>query len=143
MFYWDTSAILKLYVPERDSSYFLNLIADTDHQVLTSTIAAMELLCAFERKEHTGDIKSGGADAAFDQFLLDIRKSRIIEVPYGGDVVQTARKLIGAVAEQGILIRSLDLIHVSSAIAANARSVVATDLRLRQVAAIAGLRLLP
>jgi len=82
MMYWDTSAILKLYVPEKDSAYFLDLIARTDEQVLTSAIASMELLCAFERKERDGDIKPGGADAAFDKFLNDTRRGRIIEVPY-------------------------------------------------------------
>jgi uncharacterized protein len=143
MMYWDTSAILKLYVPEADSAYFLNLATRTEEQVLTSVIATMELLCAFERKERIGELKSGGATAAFEQFLNDTRRGRIIEIPYGRDVVEEARKLLGRISGPQALIRSLDMIHVASAIVAKAKSVVATDLRLRQVASCASLKLLP
>ena len=141
--YWDTSAILKLYVRERDSDYFLNLVARAEEQFLTSAIASMELLCALERKERNGDLKSGGANAAFERFLNDTRRGRIVEIPYGRDVLEEARKLFGYVSDRRILIRSLDMIHIASAIAVKAKSVVATDSRLRQVASLASVKLLP
>ena len=143
MMYWDTSAVVKLYVRERDSGYFLSLLAGTDEQLATSAIASMELLCTLERKERDGDLKPGGAGAAFDQFLHDTGRGRIIEIPYGRDVIREAQKLIRIISRQRILIRSLDMIHVASAIAVKATSVVATDSRLRQVAALANLKLLP
>lgn len=143
MIYWDTSALLKLYASETDSPYFVHLATTTEDQVLTSAIASMELLCAFERKEQTGGLKSGGAKAAFEQFLGDTRRGRIIEVPYGRDVVEEARRLLALVTDRGMLIRSLDMIHVASAIAVRAKSIVATDLRLRQVASFANMKVLP
>jgi len=143
MMYWDTSAVVKLYAREQDSGYFLNLIAGTDEQVVTSAIASMELFCALERKERSGDIKPGGAGTAFDQFLNDIRRGRIIEIPYGHYVIQEARKLIEPVSRRRILIRTLDRIHIASAVAVKATWVVATDSRLRQVASLANLKLFP
>ena len=143
MWYWDTSAILKLYIHERDSGYFLGLVSETEDQIVTSTIASIELLCALERKERNGDIKPGGAAAAFDRFLDDAGRGRIVEIPFGRDVIQEARRLIGLVSHRRILIRSLDMIHVASAVAAKATCLVATDSRLRQVASLADLNLLP
>jgi predicted nucleic acid-binding protein len=134
---------MKLYVYETDTPYFVQLVTGTKEQVLTSSIASMELLCAFGRKERNGNLKSGGAKATFEQFLNDTQRGRIIEVPYSRDVVEEARKLLRLVTDPRILIRSLDMIHLASAIAAKATSIAATDLRLRQVAAFANIKLLP
>ena len=64
-------------------------------------------------------------------------------MPYSRDVVVEAQKLLGVLSNARILIRSLDMIHVASAISAKATSIAATDLRLRQVAASAKIKLLP
>jgi uncharacterized protein with PIN domain len=59
--YWDTSALVKLYVTEPDSSYFIQLIAKTDEPIISSAVAITEALCVFYRKEHALALKSGGA----------------------------------------------------------------------------------
>ena len=41
------------------------------------------------------------------------------------------------------MLRSLDLIHVASALECKAKTLVATDVRLREVAKLAGLQVLP
>ena len=143
MIYWDSCTLLKLYIPETDSDYFLDLIAATEEQVVTSAITSMELLCAFARKERNGHIKSGGAKAAFEQFMYDTRHGRIIEVPYGQDVVLQARNLLELLKSQKLLIRSLDMIHLASAVSLKAGAIVTTDDRLRQIAILAKQRLLP
>jgi predicted nucleic acid-binding protein len=50
--YWDTSALVKLYVTEADSSYFFQLISKTDEPIISSAVATAEALCVFYRKEH-------------------------------------------------------------------------------------------
>jgi predicted nucleic acid-binding protein len=143
--YWDTSALLKLYVPEDDSGYFLDLVVASDQPIVSSAIAAVELLCAVYRKESVGDLKSGGALAAYRRFLGDCRTGRIVLVPYG-DQVSTAAEGIVRLAfrrAQPVMVRSLDAIHVASAVTARARVMVATDARLRRVAAMARLKLAP
>jgi predicted nucleic acid-binding protein len=145
MTYWDSSALLKLYILEPDTPYFLQLVAGTDDQILTSTIAAIEILCATYRKESAGDLKPGGAAAAFDKYLDDVRLGRIIEIPFGKDVVDEARKLLkhGYGSHRRILIRSLDIIHVASAKVSGTKLVVATDTRLRDAASHANMKVLP
>jgi alpha-L-rhamnosidase len=70
---------------------------------------------------------------------------RILTIPFGRDVEFEAEKLIRHVfaRPQPVLVRSLDLIHLSMALSAGARTFVATDARLRNAAFLAGLKLLP
>lgn len=145
MIYWDTSAILKLYVAEEDSPNFLRLLASTEDQIVSSAIATMEMLCALHRKEHSGDLRPGGAEAIFRRFLADIEMGRIVTIPYGGDVMAEARKLVGLAFDRPrpLPVRSLDAIHVSSALVSKATALVATDKRVREIAALVRLKVLP
>jgi predicted nucleic acid-binding protein len=143
--YGDTSALLKLYAPEPDSPFFLQLLARTDEQIFTASVAAVEIQCALHRKEHFGDLKPGGAAAAIECYREDIRCGRVIEIPFGRDVLEEASNLINLAfrRKRRILIRSLDIIHLASAKAAGVRLMIATDARLREVASLVELRLLP
>lgn len=145
MVYWDTSALLKLYVGEPDSGFFLRLAENADEQIATSAIAAVEVLCSLIRKESSGALGRGGAHAIFSQFLTDSDAGRIVLVPYGPEVLVHAGRLarLAAGGPQPVLLRSLDAIHIATAMAAGAKTMVATDQRLRQVAGAVKLRLLP
>lgn len=145
MDYWDTSAILKLYVAEHDSTYFLRLIAEINEPILSSAIVTTEVLCALYRKQRAGDLKEGGANTIFRKFNADLRAGRIVTIPYGADVEAGAEKLIRlAFHDPGpVLIRSLDAIHIASALVGNAKRLVATDARLREAASLVGLKVLP
>ena len=145
MDYWDTSALLKLYVLERDSDFFLDRIASASEPISTSAIASAEVLCALLRKEAAGDLKRGSATWIFRRFGADCRAGRIMLIPYGDDVMLEAEKLARAAYEgrRRIMVRSLDLIHVASALSAGARRMVATDKRLRSLAEASKLEVLP
>jgi predicted nucleic acid-binding protein len=143
--YWDTSALLKLYLPEDDSGYFLDSVVTSDQPLVSSAIAAVEMLCAVYRKECIGDLKRGGALATYQRFLGDSREGRIVLVPYGEQVFTAAEEIVRLAFRRArpIMVRSLDAVHVASALTARARVMVATDTRLRQVAAMAKLKLAP
>lgn len=144
MIYWDASALLKLYVAEPDSPDF-DLIANTEDPIVSSAIVSTEVLCALYRKEHAGDLRPGAAKTVFRKFLSDAQTGRIILIPFGDDVVTKAEHLVKLAIEQPrpVLIRTLDVIHVSSALVSKARALVATDARLREVAALVRLKVLP
>ena len=145
MIYWDTSALLKLYVSEPDSTYFLDLAADTEHQIVSSVIAMTEVLCALHGMEHRRVLKRGGARRIYEEFLSDSEAGRIVTIPCGPDVAREARQLVELTSRQpaGFLIRSLDAIHVASAVTSKATFFVATDERLRRAAGLMGLKLRP
>jgi predicted nucleic acid-binding protein len=143
--YWDTSALLKLYAPEPDSAYFLERVAKGHRALLTADLAKVELFCALKRKEHAGDLQAGGAAALSESFERDVSAGRIVAVPYGQDVFTEVQHLVkrAYAASPVLMIRSLDAIHVASAILSKTKVVVATDVRLRDVAALMGLRTEP
>ncbi len=145
MNYWDTSALLKLYAPEDDSGYFWDLLASSGQPIVSSAIATAEVLCAVYRKECAGDLQSGGALALYQKFLGDCRDGRILLVPYGEQMLTAAEEIVRLAFRraQPVMVRSLDAIHVASAVTARARVMVATDTRLRKVAAMAQLKLAP
>ncbi len=145
MDYWDTSALLKLYAPEPDSAHFLARVAEGQRPLLTADLAAVELRCALQRKEHVGDLKEGGATALFERFTHDVAAGRIITVPYGPTVLEGVEQLVVRAysADPPVLIRSLDAVHVASALASRAAWVVATDTRLRDAATLVALRVAP
>lgn len=145
MTYWDTSAIFKLYVSESDSSFFLDLITQTQEQVTSSVILRVEVLCAAWRKEQSGEIKPGTANSVARKLNQHIEAGKVVLIPYGPNIVAEAEKLLQLIAKLTTrrMLRSLDTIHLASALEGKATSFVATDIRLREIAALAGLKVLP
>ena len=145
MDYWDTSAILKLYIPEHDSAYFLELITKTNAAILSSTIASVEIIGALLRKERAGDLRTGSPRTLLRRFRADCAAGRIMLIPFGADVIQEAERLamLAFQRRRPIMVRSLDLVHLATALSAKATTVVATDKRLRDLGALLQVRVLP
>ncbi|MDA1313988.1 MAG: type II toxin-antitoxin system VapC family toxin [Acidobacteria bacterium] len=144
MSYWDTSALLKLFAAEPDSPVFEER-ARQESLIACSAIVSTEMLCAMYRKEQLGDLTRGGARMALHQFQLDLDSGRILTIPYGQDVAIEAEKVVKAAfgPRQQLPLRSLDAIHVASALVAKSKVIVATDARLRNVAAFVGIAVYP
>lgn len=145
MNYWDTSALLKLYVREPDSPYFTSLVSSAASPLLTSDLARIEIYSALSRKERAGELETGAAEVLFASFQTDSTRGRIVTLPIGSDVLGEAIRLTRQAHGKTppLLIRSLDTLHVASALVSGANTVIATDSRLRQLAATAGLAQLP
>jgi len=143
--YWDTSALLKIYVPESDSEYFLELIGNAARPVFTSAIAGVEVCCALNRKQQAGDIRRTDAAHAMDRFARDCAEGRINQLACGGEMTIRAREIVelARTRRRPVMIRSLDAIHVASALSIRAAGIVTTDLRMREVARMANLKILP
>lgn len=145
MSYWDTSPILKLYAAEPDSQKFLDHVVRSRSVLLTSDLTRVELLSALMRKERAGDLGPGGATLLYGRFLADAAAGRIAMLPVGTDVLAEAAALVQAAytAPAPVMIRTLDVLHVATAVVARTGTLVATDVRMRAVATLAGLALFP
>jgi predicted nucleic acid-binding protein len=145
MDYWDTSTVVKLYVREPDSEDFLQLLDAAPKPMYSSTITDIELLCTLYRKEKTRNIPVGSGGRSYEKFREDCAAGHIVRVPYGDEVVSLAEEVVRAAFKRSrpILIRSLDVIHIATALTIKAKRVVTTDSRLREVAALNALALLP
>ncbi len=143
--YWDTSALLKLYVKESESTDCLRLLATATEAPRTSEFARVELYSALRRRELSGDLVSGGARALLRQFANDAGKGRFILVPSGRDVSAKSLELIDMACslDPPIMARSLDVLHLASALLVGCDTLVSTDKRQRELAKWADLKLLP
>lgn len=145
MNYWDVSALLKLYVPEADSDLFTELATGAQEAMLSSAVARAQVLCTLYRKEHFGDLNVNGAARAFRKFSADCEAGRILLVPYGPDLMDECERLVKLSYDRSrpVLIRALDVIHLASAVVSKADALVATDKRLRELAGVTGMPVLP
>ena len=145
MQYWDSSALVKLYVPEEDTEFFLRLSSAAGSTIHTSLIASVELVCAVLRAEVDGRIGSSAARQLIRQFDRDRESGRVVLREVGEAVREETVRLGETVFHRKppIMIRSLDLIHVATASVCGATHLVAVDKRLRDVASLLKLKVLP
>ena len=143
MVYWDTSALLKLYVSEPESAKLAEL-ASAKGPHLSSAIAPVEMMCALARNEGSGEMRRGGAREVIALVGRHLAAGRISIIPFGDDVVREAEKLVRLAAsrERPVRTRAPDLIHLASAVASRSGTIVTTGARLRELA-VAGLKVLP
>jgi predicted nucleic acid-binding protein len=140
MHYWDTSALLKLYVTEPDSARFRTLASATG-PVNTGDVARWELFVALERKEASGDLKPGTAHAFYSQFESDLTTGRVKILPNDGREFIGFQILVKKLFQMHppLLIRTLDALHLAAALNGQATGFVTTDQRQAQSATALGL----
>jgi predicted nucleic acid-binding protein len=94
MSYWDSSALVKLYVQELDSEEFRELALRAS-RVATGTLTRHEVLTVFRRREAEGVLRSGEPASLYDELTADIAATDIVIQPETPD---TEREF-GAVLE--------------------------------------------
>ena len=144
MRFWDSSALVKLYVNERDSTKFRRFAGDPEVPVISS-FTISEVHCAFWRKEISGAVRHGRAEILFQNFLRQIESGDLKLILYDSRVKSRA---IGVLRHcygvpRPVMIRSLDALQIASALEGGATEMVSADLRMRGCGILFGLRVLP
>lgn len=144
MVFWDTSALLKLYVAEADSNTFAAL-TESNEPLLIGAWATHELLCGLRRKELLRDLKTGGAEAIYERILGQIAAGALRLVAYTTAVAQRTNEVIRGCysARPPVAIRSLDALQLGCALVGGAAALVSADARMRAGAKIFHLQVLP
>lgn len=143
MSYWDTSALVKLYVQEADSARYEELaLAAT---VVTGAIAMYEALTVFRRREAEGAIPAEASVELLERLAGDVASGGI-RVVWEADEV---RREFGEVLEKcfsqspPVFIRTNDALHIASAKASGEVEFVTADVRQQTAAVLVGLTVLP
>lgn len=124
--YVDTSALVKLVVEEPESSALRRFVESNRPRLATSELAIVELLRAVR-------VAAAGADG--------IRRAR--QELDAAELIDVDRNLLEtAVSWTSARVRSLDAIHLASALRVGAREMLVYDRRLAEAAAAAGLEVL-
>ena len=144
MSYWDSSALVKLYVQELDSAEFRELAVKTS-RVATGSLTRHEVRTVFRRREAEAVLPSGEAAALYEELTADIAAADIVIQPETPD---TEREF-GAVLEvcfsqtPPTFIRTNDALHLASAKVAGEQEFITADMRQRAAAMLMVFTVLP
>lgn len=144
MSYWDTSAVIKLYLDEPDSDKFREIAASVP-RITISTLAWSEARVTFRRKETDGTLPSGATLQLMRTLFNNIDAGRIESMMWSELLEPEAERVIDRCWTHTpcIRVRTLDAIPIASAITAGETVFVTADVRQRDAAVACGLSLLP
>jgi uncharacterized protein len=135
--YLDTSALVKLFVPEPESDS-LNEALLGARGVILSDLALTEMASALGRRAREGVLTRRQASHIHREALKLTESCRHVELT--PPVYRRAEQLLLSLP---MPIRALDALHLATAIEAGAATMVAFDQDLRAVAAFQGLLVAP
>ncbi len=143
MSYWDTSALVKLYLVEPDSAQFESLALAAP--VVIGMIARHEMRTVFRRREAEAAIPAGKATALYQRMTSDAASGVLRLQPDSDDVEREFGTVLERCFSQTppVYIRTNDALHLAAARVAGETEFVTADLRQRAAAQLLGFKLLP
>ncbi len=140
--YWDTSCILALYVPEAISAQAATLAGEENKALISSAILEYEMTFALGAKEARGEISPGAAATVLAKFQSDLQRGRFLLVPLGQDIKVRASRIAANILQSHppTLLRTLDGIHIATALQLDAREILTADKRMADVSLLLGLK---
>jgi len=144
MRYWDTSALLKLYVTESDSARF-RAEAHATGPVLTSDVARWEMFVALQRKEAAGDLAVGGGQVFHNHLESDIATGRVRVQPFTEETHGLFQSLVRLLycQQPPVSARTLDALHLALAQTAQTTEFVTADQRQARAARALDFKVFP
>jgi predicted nucleic acid-binding protein len=117
-YYFDTSAVVKLYVAEAGSAWIENIVNqrsgnDFEHAIAFVKIGIVEAAAALTRRQRMGDITLAERDQLYASFMQDVER-RYLTMAVSDDLL-----LLAAELTQQYLLRGYDAVHVAGAISLN------------------------
>lgn len=151
--YLDSSAAIKLYLPEKGTDTVRTLIQQPTSQCFIAQLALVEVQRAFARRFRSREITEEEFDDLRRGFYQDVRQRQLLVFQLKGQHYRSAVRLVNKYAVQqrsngtGIpLVRTLDAIHLAAALALSTREAldhfVSADEDLCKVAALEQLSVL-
>ncbi len=131
---FDTSALLKRYLPEKGRESLLQLVAKA-RPAVAAAHCKTELYSALNRVRR----ETGGSDAAYRETCREVERnfSEIMVVPLSQQVERSAIQAV-----ERAPLRVMDALHVAAAVVAGVDLFVTADVRQYQGAQALGLKAL-
>ena len=139
----DSSLIVALYLAEMDSSRADAACATVAPPILLTDWHRVEIANAFQRAVKNARITEAQASQLWQDFAMDIVAGRfeIVAMDHAAVLARTLELTQKHTATTGT--RSLDLIHIATALELAAIEFLSFDHRQRQTASAEGLKVLP
>ena len=138
--YCDTSALLKLYLPEPGSDEF-NEVVEGRGDVIVSDLAVTEFISALARSRRQGSLPRDAARRLQHAILGRLDQGVYHRVELTRDVHRRAEQFLLSLPETRL--RAADALHLALATSARAASLASFDARLAAAARAVGLATYP
>lgn len=129
--YLDTSALLKRYLPERNSEAFEAYFRDVESAKI-SRLTLVELRSALARKRREGLLDANKEAEALNEVRIDIQDGLLAVTPASDPHFVAAFHLIGQLAQ--LPLRTLDALHLATAQTLEADTLATADNVMRRAA---------
>jgi predicted nucleic acid-binding protein len=138
--YFDSSVLIKSYVPETDSAVADTLISKVTDPIPFTHFHAIEVRTALRLKNGRGEITGSELKRALAALSEDIDAGRLKMPAYDlATVFHEAERLSDKFAA-ATFVRSLDILHVATAVVIRATEFITFDTRQTALASKAGLK---
>ena len=137
--YADTSFLFSLYVPDANASAALATMRRLKSPLLTTDFGEFEFGNALNLSIFRRQMLAADEQRILNLFASDVQAGVIHVVPLTSAIFHRARQLASA-HTRTLGTRSLDVLHVASALALKASTFLTFDLRQRKLALSARLR---
>ena len=140
-FFFDTSALIKLYHREAGTEQVEEIFKQTESSIVISELAIVELCSMLARKVRTGEITLQAQEEALRNFEDDCAHQLVVD-PLSGSVIQKAKELLQKHGNTKAL-RSLDSLQLGACLIARIREeliFVCADARLLEISKLEGLQ---
>ena len=139
--YLDSSALVKLYVPETHSTKVSTYAQSLPHPLFCSHLHDLEIRNGLRLKVFRGESVAGAVDSSLRLMDEDLRAGVLVRPDLNWlDVFRRAERLSKELSS-AMGVRSLDLLHVASALILQAENLLTFDERQLAVAKKAGLHI--
>lgn len=142
-FFFDTSALIKLYHREAGTDQVEDIFKQPEAAITISELAIVELCSTLARKVRTGEITLQAQEEAVRNFEEDCTQRFIVD-PLGGSVIRKAKELLQKYGNTRAL-RSLDSLQLGACLIARTREeaiFVCADIRLLEIGKLEGLQVM-
>lgn len=119
--------------------------AETNATFTTARVTAWEFRRVALRKEIAGAIQPSGAETVWKELESDIASGWLRVVESTDAVIQEFDHVMVACYRHSspVLMRTMDALHLATALVAGETEMIATDKKLREAAVIVGFKLFP
>lgn len=115
LYYFDSSATVKRYAPEKGSEWVKSIVEPTAGNIVyLGQVGVVEIAAALSRKVRTEELTQEDYEATLWLFLADVRNEEYIVAPLSDQVVELAVDLT-----RRHPLRGYDAVHLATAIVLN------------------------
>jgi len=137
--YLDSSALVKLYLPEKESEALDRFLVGRRDLVI-SELSITEVISAIARSKREGVLESKHVERIYEAVLADARSGSFRRLDVSPAIHRSAERIL--LASESTPLRTVDAVHIALAVFSGVKYLSTFDIRMSEAAVRHGLKVL-